>query len=69
MYAPTRIHDLRHTYAEIAEDLRAQYTLAYNSTNPTNDGTWREIRVKIRNRSDLAARTRRGYFSKVEPLP
>ncbi|MFQ5738448.1 MAG: VWA domain-containing protein [Acidobacteriota bacterium] len=64
MYTPRNIRDLTHVYSEIADDLRIQYTLAYNSTNLENDGSWREVKVRVRNRSDLAVRTRRGYYSK-----
>ncbi len=63
MYSPQSIDDLEYTYQEIADDLRIQYTLAYNSTNPGRDGEWREIRVRIRDRRDLAVRTRRGYYA------
>jgi VWFA-related protein len=63
MYAPRDIYDLDDTYQEIADDLRIQYTLAYNSTNPDNDGSWREIRVRVRDRRDLAVRTRKGYYA------
>ena len=64
MYATYDIYDLRNVYSEIADDLRVQYTLAYNSTNLANDGRWREIRVKMNYRKDLAVRTRRGYYAK-----
>ncbi len=62
-YSPRRIDDLAHVYSEIADDLRLQYTLAYSSTNVIRDGSWRKIRVKIKDRPDLQARTRRGYSS------
>lgn len=62
-YSPRRIDDLSHVYSEIADDLRIQYTLAYSSTNVIRDGSWRKIRVKIKDRTDLQARTRRGYSS------
>ncbi len=62
-YSPRRIDDLAHVYSEIADDLRLQYTLAYSSTNAIRDGSWRKIRVKIKDRPDLQARTRRGYSS------
>ncbi len=62
-YSPRRIGDLAHVYSEIADDLRLQYTLAYSSTNAVRDGSWRKIRVKIKDRPDLQARTRRGYSS------
>jgi VWFA-related protein len=64
MYAPRDIYDLRNSYSEIADDLRVLYTLAYNSTNPVNDGRWREIRVQMRYQKNLAVRTRKGYYSR-----
>ena len=60
-YSPRRISDLTHVYSEIADDLRIQYTLAYSSTNSLKDGSWRKIWVKIKDRPELQARTRRGY--------
>lgn len=63
MYSPTDIYDLDRVYSEIADDLRIQYTLVYSSTNPVRDGSWRDIRVEIRNRRDLVVRTRRGYYA------
>ena len=62
MYAPRHINDLAHIYSEIANDLRVQYTLGYNSSNAIRDGEWREIEVDIKNRPDLAVRARRGYY-------
>jgi Ca-activated chloride channel family protein len=63
MYAPTRTQDLSHAYSEIADDLRVQYTLGYNSTNTNKDGTWRKVRVAVVNRPDLVVRTRKGYYA------
>jgi len=63
MYAPNRIQDLSGAYREIADDLRVQYTLGYNSTNPTKDGAWRKVKVAVVNRSDLVVRTRKGYYA------
>ncbi len=63
MYAPDRIRDLSHAYAEIADDLRVQYTLGYNSTNAAKDGAWRKVKVSIVNRPDLVVRTRKGYYA------
>ncbi|HXK62397.1 MAG TPA: VWA domain-containing protein, partial [Acidobacteriota bacterium] len=64
MYAPDRISDLATVYSEIANDLRVQYTLGYNSTNPNSDGSWREVKVSIVNRPDLVVRTRKGYYAR-----
>ncbi len=63
MYAPNRSQDLSHAYSEIADDLRVQYTLGYNSTNTSKDGAWRKVKVSIVNRSDLVVRTRKGYYA------
>jgi hypothetical protein len=56
--------DLAPATQRIAEELNAQYTLAYATTRP-QDGSWRTIRVRVRNR-DYIARARRGYFANPE---
>ena len=63
MYAPRRIEDLSQVYSEIADDLRIQYRVAYNSTNTSRDGRWRKVRVKIKDKPNALARTRRGYYA------
>ncbi|HSR53701.1 MAG TPA: VWA domain-containing protein [Acidobacteriota bacterium] len=62
MYEPRGIRDLSRVYSEIADDLRVQYSMAYSSTNPSQDGTWRSIRVEVEGRN-LVARTRKGYYA------
>jgi Ca-activated chloride channel homolog len=52
--------ELRDAFAEIAEELGHQYTLAYRPTNPAHDGKWRAIEVKL-SRTDVTVRTRKGY--------
>jgi Ca-activated chloride channel homolog len=56
--------DLGPATQRIAEELNAQYTLAYATMRP-QDGSWRTIRVRVRNR-DYIARARRGYFATPE---
>jgi len=63
MYSPQRIEHLSNAYSEIADDLRIQYGLAYNSTNTAQDGRWREIKVRIKSQPDTVARTRKGYYA------
>ena len=53
--------DLGPATERIAYELNHQYTLGYNSSH-TPDGSWRGIRVRMRNK-DHFARARRGYFS------
>ena len=51
-------------YAQIADELAAQYALAYSSRNPRRDGQWRRIVVRT-TKPELAARTKQGYFGPV----
>jgi Ca-activated chloride channel family protein len=51
---------LRDAFANIADELGHQYTVAYRPLNQARDGKWRKLEVKI-SRSDLIVRTRKGY--------
>jgi VWFA-related protein len=53
--------DLAPATARIAEELNSQYTVGYSSSRPP-DGSWRSIRVRIRNQP-YTARARRGYYA------
>ena len=50
-------------YNAVAADLRTLYTVEYQPTNDKRDGTFRSIRIEVRN-PELLARTREGYFAK-----
>lgn len=53
--------DLGPATARIADELNKQYTLGYSSSRPP-DGTWRAIRVRVRD-GQYNARARRGYYA------
>lgn len=53
--------DLGPATARIADELNKQYTLGYSSSRPP-DGTWRAIRVRVRD-GHYFARSRRGYYA------
>jgi Ca-activated chloride channel family protein len=59
--------DLGPATARIADELNKQYTLGYASSRPP-DGTWRSIRVRVRNGQYLA-RARRGYYADPPSRP
>ncbi|HKQ96593.1 MAG TPA: VWA domain-containing protein, partial [Candidatus Polarisedimenticolia bacterium] len=65
---PERAADVAEVYRQVAEDLRAQYTLAYVSTNPARDGRWRRIDVTV-GRKDLSVRARSGYYAPGPATP
>jgi len=63
-FFPAGPTELDGIYAQIADELAAQYALAYSSRNPRRDGQWRRIVVRT-TRPELAARTKQGYFGPV----
>ncbi|MCG6926002.1 MAG: VWA domain-containing protein [Acidobacteria bacterium] len=61
-------NDLRKGLERAAADLREYYEIAYTPANPTPDGQWRNIEVKL-SREDVEIRTRRGYFALPPGVP
>ena len=53
--------DLGPATQRIAAELNSQYTLGFATKKP-QDGSWRTIRVRVKNH-DYLARARRGYFA------
>jgi Ca-activated chloride channel homolog len=49
-------------YGEIRTELSNQYSLAYESNNPSRDGQFRRISIRVA-RSGVTARTRSGYYA------
>jgi Ca-activated chloride channel family protein len=65
-YFPRRLEDVDGVAAQVAADIRQQYTIAYTSTKPARLGGYRTIHVDAREKgySKLSVRTRTGYFPK-----
>jgi Ca-activated chloride channel family protein len=55
--------NLKQAFNEIAGDLRSLYDLAYQSTNPTRDGTYRKVVIQA-TRPGLTVRARTGYYAR-----
>ena len=49
-------------FEQIAQELRSQYSLGYNSTNPVRDGKFRQIKIIPRD-SSYTIRARKGYYA------
>lgn len=58
-----RLEEMGRLYAQVAADLRALYTIEYQSTNDKRDGKWRSIRIDVKD-PELISRTRQGYFAR-----
>jgi len=58
--------DLAAWLGAIKEELRSSYDLAYPSTNPARDGSFRKITVRPK-RAGLVVRAKPGYFAQTLP--
>lgn len=65
MYRASRLSDLDEVYAQVVRDLSTVYSIGYRPTNKSLDGKWRNVEVLLIKRSDLFARTKRGYYAKT----
>ncbi len=67
-FFPKKEDDLKAAFAQIEEELRSQYLLAYSSTNKKHDGRYRKMSVEVVNpelrKEQLRLRYRPGYFAK-----
>jgi Ca-activated chloride channel family protein len=70
-FFPKRDTDLTSAFAEIEQELRSQYLIAYSSTNKNRDGSYRQMHIEITNpelqKDQLTLRHRPGYFAKPQP--
>jgi VWFA-related protein len=66
-FFPKSIEQIDQIAAEVARDIRNQYTLGYHSTKPTSEPGFRRVLVTATgsNQSKLIVRTRTGYFPVV----
>ena len=64
MYRAAQLSDLDSVYAQVVRDLSTVYSIGYRPTNKELDGKWRSVEVHLSARSDLFARTKRGYYAK-----
>ena len=69
-FFPRSIEQIDQIAAEVARDIRNQYTIGYRSTKPTTEPGFRRVQVKAEAKgvTKLTVRTRTGYFPVVRPL-
>jgi Ca-activated chloride channel family protein len=64
VFFPKTAADVHAIVAEIANDLRSQYSLGYISSNLARDGAFRTVKIELTGKkTDMKIRHRRGYFA------
>jgi hypothetical protein len=61
-------NDLHIGLRKVMADNEAYYYLGYYPSNTSQDGKFRRIEIRIRNRSDLIVRARKGYIASNESI-
>lgn len=62
-FFPFKVQDLSQSFENIANELRHQYSLLYRPDQPKNDGQFRPVTIRIKDRKDLVVRARKGYYA------
>ncbi len=66
-YFPQELPEVERIALQVAHEIRNQYVIAYTPTNPSLDGSYRQIRVAVDGPNRPTARTRTGYYATPEP--
>jgi Ca-activated chloride channel homolog len=66
VYPVSELKDLDKVYERVIRDLSTVYSIGYKPSNPSKDGGWRNVTVKLLERPDLSARAKNGYFAKSD---
>jgi VWFA-related protein len=68
-YFPRSEEELRGAFAQIQDELRSQYLVAYSSNNKVRDGSYRKIQIDVVNpelkKEKLRLLHREGYFARA----
>ncbi len=62
-FYPEEVEELPRYFREIQHELHRQYQIAYLPSRDRKEGGWRTIEVRVRDRPELTARTRKGYYA------
>jgi Ca-activated chloride channel homolog len=65
-YFPDSLDQVEPVCAQVARDIRNQYTIGYYPSNTVKDGSFRSIQLQLippRGRGKMFARTRSGYYA------
>lgn len=64
VYLPKTVEDLELAFAQIAADLAQQYVLSYYPAEDKRDGRYHNLSVRVKSKSTLRIRARKGFLVK-----
>jgi len=64
-FFPYHVDDLDQSFQDIGDELRNQYSIAYQPANYVLDGRYHPIRVEVPDHKGYQVRARRGYFARA----
>jgi Ca-activated chloride channel homolog len=67
-FYPYHVDDLDQSFQDIGEELRNQYSLAYNPSNHQLDGRYHKIKIEVAEHKGYQVRARRGYYARANDL-
>ena len=65
VFFPYHVDDLDQSFQDIGDELRNQYSIAYNPTNYLQDGRYHKIRIEMPDHKGYQVNARRGYFARA----
>jgi VWFA-related protein len=63
VFFPLRIEEVSNAFAEIQDELRSQYVVAYKPEDFQQDGRYRAISINAPDRPNVKIRARKGYYA------
>jgi VWFA-related protein len=63
-FYPFHVDDLDQSFQDIGDELRNQYSIAYNPTNSILDGRYHKIRIEVPQHKGYQVRARKGYYAR-----
>ena len=66
VFFTTDVGKLDDICSKISDSLRKEYLLGYAPTNPSKDGKWRRLHLKVNDMSHVSVHARSGYYAPMD---
>jgi VWFA-related protein len=64
-FYPYHVDDLDQSFQDIGDELRNQYSIAYNASAHSVDGRYHKIKIEVPEHKGYQVRARKGYFART----